>query len=72
MFWRSIVVLQKRMLSIHQGWMITSRESGSVNAIIQLFTVEYCCVRYTTLLNNLKVINYPFEIPSPDTHNTTF
>ena len=67
----SIVMLQKkRVLSIDQGcWIMTSRESG-VNTAIQLFTVECCCVRYT-ILNKIKVINVPFEIP-PDTHNMTY
>ena len=43
-----------------------SRERG-VNAAIQLFIVECCCV-HCTIVNKLKVINYPFEIV-PDTHN---
>ena len=60
-------MLQKRELSIDQVcWIMTSRESG-VNAS-QLFTVENCCVHYT-IMKKLKVINYPFEIPSDTQHD---
>ena len=52
---RNIVMLQKRMLSIHRGWEV------------QLFTVEFCA-HLCTILHKPKVINYPFEIP-PDTQN---
>ena len=38
-----------------------ARESSCVKAI-QLFTVECCCV-YCSILNSLKVISCPFEIP---------
>ena len=35
----SLVMLQKRMLSVNQGWITTSRD-GSANAI-QLFSVQF-------------------------------
>ena len=61
------IQFQKHMLSIDQGcWITTSRESG-IDAIIQSFTVECCCV-HCTISNKLKLIIYPQEIP-PDPHN---
>ena len=58
----------KRMLSIDQGcWIMTSRESF-LNGIIQLFASE-CCSVHCTILNKLKGINYPFEIPPNTQHD---
>ena len=64
---RSVVILLKRMLSIDQGWITTSRDSG-VSAIIQFFTVE-CCYVHCAILDKFKIVNYPFEIPSDHTQH---